>query len=89
MLNVLPLRGIPEARSLTYGEAMREAREVAGLDLDQAVARLNRQLGCSIISAALLELWEDGRERPDVLIWMEAVRAAGTEALRIIAATVA
>ena len=83
-MGVLPLRSLRDPKSLA-GRAMREAREEAGLDTAEAASRLNCILGSTIVSPALLAIWESGREQVPASVLIAAVRLAGEGAARIFA----
>ena len=67
------------------GAAMREARELAGLDLYEAAQRINLTLGTTVIGVGMLQGWEDGIHRAPAEALIAAVRLAGDDAVRIIA----
>jgi hypothetical protein len=87
-MRVLPIRPHPSSDdpATTVGAALRRARDVDGLDLVQAAARADAALGCTIVDAAMFDLWERGLAPVTAVVFVAAVRAlAGAEAAVILA----
>ena len=81
MLMFPPQRSVKAA----CGAAMREARELAGLDLYEAAERINQTLGVTVIGVGMLQDWESGAHRAPADVMIAALRLAGKDALQILA----
>lgn len=58
------------------GRAAQEALESGGVSLAAATERVNLLCGCTLIWPGLVELWLQGKERPDVVQWLALMSCA-------------